>query len=208
MVWLVRIVVVLLADVFRLVPLLRCSSAAIRAENLVLRKQLAQCIERGIQPRRVDSVTRISLALLTRLFVVGEASAHRYLIHDRDNIFATRFDNSVRALGLKVLRTPFRSPKANSICERVIGTVRREFLDWIIPVSETHLRATLREWVTHYNAGRPHKMLGPGVPSPPALASVVPQSEARHRLPARTLVHAKSVLGGLHHEYSFAAAVA
>ena len=119
-----------------------------------------------------------------------------------------RFDNSVRALGLKVLRTPFRSPKANSICERVIGTVRREFLDWIIPVSETHLRATFREWVTHYNAGRPHKMLGPGVPSPPALASVVPQSEARHRLPARTLVHAKSVLGGLHHEYSFAAAVA
>jgi putative transposase len=140
--------------------------------------------------------------------VMGEESAHRYLIHDRDNIFATRFDNSVRALGLKVLRTPFRSPKANSICERVIGTICRELIDWIIPISETHLRAMLREWVTHYNAGRPHKMLGPGVPSPPALASLVLQSESRHRLPASTLVHAKSVLGGLHHEYSFAAAVA
>lgn len=57
----------LLSDVFRLVTLLR-SSSAIRAENLVLRKQLAQYIERGIKPRRVDSVTRISLALLTRLF--------------------------------------------------------------------------------------------------------------------------------------------
>jgi putative transposase len=76
------------------------------------------------------------------------------------------------------------------------------------PVSETHLRAMLRESVTHYNAGRPHKMLGLGVPSPPALASLVPQSESRHRLPAGTLVHAKSVLGGLHHEYTFAAAVA
>jgi hypothetical protein len=48
--------------------------------------------------------------------VVGDESTHRYLIHDRDSIFAKHFDNSVRALGLKVLRTPFRSPKANSIC--------------------------------------------------------------------------------------------
>ena len=137
--------------------------------------------------------------------VVGEESPYRYLIHDRDSIFATRFDNSVRALGLKVLRTPFRSPKANSICERVIGTIRRECLDWIILVSEKHLRATLREWVTHYNAGRPHKMLGPGVAGPPAVASVVPKSEFRHLLRAGKIVRAKSVLGGLHHEYSLAA---
>ena len=64
---------------------------------------------------------------------VGEDSTYRYLIHDRDRIFAKHFDNSVRALGFKVLRTPFRSPKVNSICERVIGTIRRECLDWIIP---------------------------------------------------------------------------
>ena len=136
--------------------------------------------------------------------VVGDESNHRYLIHDRDSIFAKHFDNSVRALGLKVLRTPFRSPKANSICERVIGTIRRECLDWIIPVSATHLRATLREWVAHYNAGRPHKTLGPGVPGPPGVASVVSESESRHRLPAGGIAHAKSVLGGLHHEYSLA----
>jgi putative transposase len=68
MVWLVRIVVGLVLNAFRLVRLLLRSSAAIRAENLVLRKQLAQYIERGGKPRRVDSVTRISLALLTRLF--------------------------------------------------------------------------------------------------------------------------------------------
>lgn len=68
MVWLVRIVAALLADAFRLVLLLLRSSSAIRAENLVLRKQLAQYIERRVKPRRVDSVTRIGLALLTRLF--------------------------------------------------------------------------------------------------------------------------------------------
>jgi len=73
MVWLVRIVAALLADAFRLVLLLLRSSSASRAENLVLRKQLAQYIERGVKPRRVDSVTRIGLALLTRLFDWHEA---------------------------------------------------------------------------------------------------------------------------------------
>jgi len=118
-----------------------------------------------------------------------------------DSIFARYLDNAIRALGLKVLRTPFRSPKANSICERVIGTIRRECLDWMIPVTEAHLRATLREWVRHYNTGRPHKSLGPGVPDPPKVASVIPNSEFRHRLAAGAVVITKSVLGGLHHEY-------
>ena len=68
MVWLVRIGVGLLSDAFRLVLLLLRSSLAVRAENLVLRKQLAQYIERRVKPQRVDSVARISLALLTRLF--------------------------------------------------------------------------------------------------------------------------------------------
>jgi putative transposase len=68
MVWIVRIVAELLSDAFRLVLLLLRASAEIRTENLVLRKQLAQYIERGVKPQRVDSVTRISLALLTRLF--------------------------------------------------------------------------------------------------------------------------------------------
>jgi hypothetical protein len=68
MVWFVGIAAGLLSDAFRLVLLLLRSSSAIRAENLVLRKQLVQYIERGVKPRRVDSVTRISLALLTRLF--------------------------------------------------------------------------------------------------------------------------------------------
>jgi hypothetical protein len=58
--------------------------------------------------------------------------------------------------------------KANAICERVIGTIRRECLDWMIPLSEAHLRSILREWVAHYNGGRPHSALGPGVPGPPA----------------------------------------
>jgi transposase InsO family protein len=129
---------------------------------------------------------------------------HRHLIHDRDRIYSRQLDNSIGALGLKVLRSPIASPKANAICERVIGTIRRECLDWMIPLSEAHLRALLDEWVTHYNKGRPHSSLGPGVPDPPQAAALLPRCASRHRLATGAFVRVKSVLGGLHHEYALA----
>jgi len=138
--------------------------------------------------------------------VVGNGGGHRYLIHDRDRIFAKHLDDSIRALGIDVLRSPVASPKANAMCERVIGTVRRECLDWMIPVSESHLRTILKCWVTHYNRGRPHSALGPGVPDPPRESAVVPKAEFRHCVAAGAIVLVKSVLGGLHHEYSLAPA--
>jgi transposase InsO family protein len=134
--------------------------------------------------------------------VVGSGGGHRYLIHDRDRIFAKYLDQSIRALGVEVLRSPVASPQANAICERVIGTARRECLDWLIPISGAHLRAILKCWVTHYNGGRPHSALGPGVPDPPRGAAIVPMSKSRHRLAADVVVLVKSVLGGLHHEYT------
>jgi hypothetical protein len=65
---------------------------------------------------------------LQQLREVADGDDHKYLIHDRDSIFARRLDDSIRAMGLAVLRSPFSSPKANAICERVIGTIRRECL--------------------------------------------------------------------------------
>jgi transposase InsO family protein len=113
--------------------------------------------------------------------VVGFDHASRYLIHDRGSIFARSFDESIGNLGLTALKSPPHSPRANAICERVIGTIRRECLDWLIPLSESHLRSILRSWVGHYNHGRPHMALGPGVPDPPS--DVVPSAKSltRHR---------------------------
>ena len=136
--------------------------------------------------------------------VIGYEDAYRYLIHDRDSIFARQLDESIGALGLSVLKSPPHCPKANALCERVIGTIRRECLDWLIPISERHLRSTLESWVEHYNRGRPHSSLGPGVPDPPQELTVIPKLESRHQLAAGALVVAKSVLGGLHHEYLLA----
>ena len=73
-------------------------------------------------------------------------------------------------------------------------------------MSEVHLRSILREWTTHYNHGRPHSALGPGVPDPPQENEVALKLKSRHRLAAGALVLVKSVLGGLHHEYSVGAA--
>ncbi len=92
--------------------------------------------------------------------VIRDGEDHRYLIHDRDSIYAQHLDESIKALGLKVLKTPLQCPQANAICERVIGTIRRECLDWLIPLSAKHLRAILIEWVTHYNRARVHKKVG------------------------------------------------
>jgi transposase InsO family protein len=137
--------------------------------------------------------------------VIGFDDAYHYLLHDRDSIFAKSLDLSIEALGLRVLKSPPHSPKANAICERLIGTIRRECLDWHIPISEKHLRRILISWVDHYNHGRPHMSLGPGLPDPPT-HSVTPFPTSRHRVGAPLRVGVKSMLGGLHHEYALLAA--
>ena len=81
---------------------------------------------------------------------VGLEQRYEYLLHDRDSIFAKHLDESIESLRVTVLRSPPRSPKANAICERVIGAIRRECLDWLIPLSELHLRHILKSWIRHY----------------------------------------------------------
>jgi transposase InsO family protein len=98
--------------------------------------------------------------------VIPADHPYRILIHDRDSIFSQEVDQGVRNMGLHVIKTPVRTPIANSICERVIGTLRRECLDFVIPLGDRHLYRILKEWVTHYNQGRPHMSLGPGLPEP------------------------------------------
>ena len=124
----------------------------------------------------------------------------RFLIHDRDAIFSQKLDQCVRDLWSKVLKTPVRSPQANAVCERLMGTLGRECLDFMIPLSEHYLRYILKESVPHYNTGRPHMALGPGIPQPlPPLP--MPLHTHRHQLPAHVHVVAHPILGGLHYKY-------
>jgi len=54
----------------------------------------------------------------------------------------SRLHESIQNLGLTVRKSPRHSLKASAICERVIGTTRRECLDWLMPMSGGHLRST------------------------------------------------------------------
>lgn len=131
--------------------------------------------------------------------IVQGDQAHRFVIHDRDTIYSQGVDRTLEAMGLMVLKTPVRAPQANAYCERVIGTIRRECLDFIIAINEGHVRAILREWVTHYNRGRPHASLGPGIPEGSGVAAL--GGDDGRSVPAGCRVAATPILGGLHHEY-------
>ena len=77
--------------------------------------------------------------------------------------------------------------------------LRRECLDFLIPLNERHLGRILKEWVAHYNKGRPHSSLGPGIPEP--LGGIPVLEISGHRIPCGQRVVASAVLGGLHQEY-------
>jgi transposase InsO family protein len=90
--------------------------------------------------------------------LIGE-ERYRFVIHDRDAIYAEDVDLLLKTTGLQILKTPAQSPQANAFCERLVGTIRRECLDFMIPLSGSHVRTILKSWVVHYNRGRPHSSL-------------------------------------------------
>ena len=100
----------------------------------------------------------------------------RFAIHDRDAKFTCGFDAVLESAGVEVIRTPYRAPRANSRCERSIGSARREFFDFMIVVGERHLRLLLDLWLDYYNRGRPHMALDLVAPDPrptPAAGAIV-----------------------------------
>jgi putative transposase len=128
----------------------------------------------------------------------------RFLLHDPHKTFSPALDEAVESWGITVLRSPVRMPTANAHCERLIGTIRRECLDYVIPLNALHLRRILREWTCHYNSGRPHRSLGPGIPD---LMQHIPPLDAQADRSGRSSgVIGTPILGGLHHEYRWAQA--
>jgi putative transposase len=63
----------LVCDGLRWLWLTMRSTSAVEAQNLFLRRQLALYVERGIKPRRIDSVTRIALTILSGFFAWRDA---------------------------------------------------------------------------------------------------------------------------------------
>jgi transposase InsO family protein len=127
------------------------------------------------------------------------AASVKFLIRDRAGEFTSSFDAVFTAEGIKVLRSPPQAPRVNAICERMIGTLRRELLDQLLIVNEHHLRLVLDEYLRHYNTARPHRALGQLTPAQAGTRPLEPVDLAERR------IRRKQVLGGLTHEYYIAA---
>ncbi len=121
--------------------------------------------------------------------------APRYLLRDNDAKYGPIFDRVTASSRIATLRTPFGAPRANAVCERFLGSVRRECLDHVLVLREAHLRRVLAEYVAYFNALRPHQSLAQRVPASPPAALPGPRG------PIRVV----PVLGGLHHAYQRAA---
>jgi transposase InsO family protein len=88
------------------------------------------------------------------------AASARFLIRDRAGQFTGTVDAVFAAAGIRILLSPPQAPRANAICERMIGTLRREVPGRLLIINERHLNQVLAEYLRHYNTARPHRTLG------------------------------------------------
>src|SRR5207253_6696678 len=95
----------------------------------------------------------------------------KYLIRDNDRKFGPNFARVATASGIKVLRTPYQTPQANAVCERFLGSVRRECLDHFLIFHEKQLSRLLKGYVVYFNQARPHQGLGQRIPDLPVHAA-------------------------------------
>jgi putative transposase len=124
----------------------------------------------------------------------------KFLIRDRGSNFTASFDAVFQATGTRILRTAIQAPRMNAICERLVGSLRRELLDRVLILGEGHLRAVLAEYQVHYNTARPHQGIAQRVPDGKHDDGCLTVADLDHGRILR-----KPVLGGLINEYARAA---
>jgi transposase InsO family protein len=123
-----------------------------------------------------------------------DSGPYRYVIFDRDSKFDADVIAFLKSSGLTTKRTSVQAPWQNGIAERWIGSCRRELLDHVIALSESHLRRLIDEYVSYHREDRIHDSLQKDTPNPRAIETK-PSTEAAVTSLAR--------LGGLHHRYSW-----
>ena len=120
-----------------------------------------------------------------------------FLIRDNDRKYGASFSCVAIGTGIDVLRTPYRAPKANAICERFLGSIQRKCLDHFIILSERHLYRIVKEYTRYFNYSRPHQGIDQQIPCQPADPAIAAADGQIVSFP---------VLGGLHRDYQRRAA--
>ena len=122
--------------------------------------------------------------------------AHRLLLFHRDSKFGNDVVSFLKDIGIRPVRTAFRSPWQNGVAERWVGSCRRDLLDHVIVLNERHLKRLMAEYLRYYHHDRTHLGLAKDTPvgRPVAVGSVVGRK-----------IRSFPRLGGLHHRYAVAA---
>jgi transposase InsO family protein len=121
----------------------------------------------------------------------------KFLIRDRGSNFTASFDAVFQAAGTRIVRTAVQAPRMNAICERLVGTLRREVLDRVLVLGEAHLCTVLAEYQVHYNTARPHQGIAQRIPDGEHDGGRFAVADLD-----RERIYRKPVLGGLINEYS------
>jgi putative transposase len=120
----------------------------------------------------------------------------QFIIRDNDHKFGADFECAAKGAGMRVVRTAVLAPLMNSVCERLLGSVRRDCLEHIVILGERHIEHVLKEYCFNYfNVARPHQGIGQRLPTEPAFTTSADPA----------IVVGVPVLGGLHHDYRAAA---
>ena len=123
-------------------------------------------------------VTQVARNLVGDLAVRGRSI--KLLIRDRVTKFTASFYEVFRSEGIRVIKSPVRSPRANAYAEGWVRPVRTECLDWILILGHRHLERVLREYVCHYNQHRPHRDIETSISRyPPVWSSPLPHRSTR-----------------------------
>ena len=123
-----------------------------------------------------------------------EAGQYRYVLLDRDSKFDADVITLLKCTGLKAKRTSVQAPWQNGIAERWVGSARRELLDHVIALNESHLRRLLREYIAYHQEDRIHDALQKDTPNCRPI---------ENRPSPGAVVVSSARLGGLHHRYSW-----
>ena len=123
--------------------------------------------------------------------------APKYVICDHDSKYGSSFRRVARTSDIKLLKTPVHAPQANAVCERFMRSVRQECLDHVLILHEKQLQRVLQAYVSYFNQARPHQGIGQQIPEPSRSAFSSHQAGEK--------VIARPVMGGLHHDYHWAA---